>query len=178
MDASLWISNLVVKNSLSLYLCIDVRQLSKAVMFDKRLNSLVQHIHQGFPQVALHLHSYNLTVFVTSCGFQIHILMCCVLATTPPLIVSPDIWWPEPASLQRWCCPTPTWILLSSTAVIIPQNYCFLAHFLTSYYATTASSSWCPHAGRSLVPVCTTIVNRFNLQLTSPFVLDNFDLHS
>ena len=92
INASPWVSNLVIakKKSGGLRLCIDVRQVNKAVVPDKyplpTTEELTTHfygswvfskldLHQGYLQVPLHKERRNLKAFITHTGLYRHTWM-------------------------------------------------------------------------------------------------------
>ena len=100
IDASPWVSNLVItrKKSDGLRVCIDLRQVNKAVVPDKyplpMIEELTTHFHgsqvfskldlrQGYLQVLLHPESRNLTAFITHTGLYSYTRMPFGLSSAP-----------------------------------------------------------------------------------------------
>ena len=100
IDASPWVSNLVIarKKSGGLRVCVDLRQVNKAVVPDKyplpTTEELTTHFYgsrvfskldlrQGYLQIPLHPESRNLTAFITHTGLYRYTRMPFGLSSAP-----------------------------------------------------------------------------------------------
>ncbi|KAJ8007735.1 hypothetical protein DPEC_G00097290 [Dallia pectoralis] len=100
IDASPWVSNLVIarKKSGGLRVCVDLRQVNKAVVPDKyplpTTEELTTHFYgsrvfskldlrQGYLQIPLHPESRNLTAFITHTGLYRYTRMPFRLSSAP-----------------------------------------------------------------------------------------------